>query len=1510
MLLNIRPVPAPTLTNLVATPAVRAIVLKWDMPTDPTYAGAEVWSGSTNVVGSATKIGSVKSNNFTDAGSNVNPTLDRYYWVRAINTYGRADGAWSNNVVAKSQLAVDLDIAAGAVKASNLAVAAIDSITGNLVANAVGATQLANGAVSATKFASGIEPVSIVSTLPTVAGYTGPKVVMLSSDGKLYRLVGTAWTTSVATSDLSGTVSGTQIAANAIDATKFATSIAPIGIVTALPTVAGYTGPKVVMLSTDGKLYRLVGTSWTAAVSATDLTGTLTDAQVDSLAASKITGQLSNTQLAAIDASKVSGQLTGAQIADLEAAKISGSLTNAQIAALDASKLTGTLSAARIATGALDATKFASAIAPIGMVATLPTVAGYTGPKVVMLSTDGKLYRLTGSPLAWTAAVPSTDLSGTIVGTQITDGAISTAKIAANAITAAKIAANTITANEIAADTITAGQIAAGAVTATELAAGAVTAAKIAIGDFQNLVKNPSGMFDKDGWAGAPFGTASNITDGSSPCIEVVNGSRDMYIDGWFPVSPGDEFWVSFEGKWMSGDTGAANLGLSFSATHPGLTGQLWYSGATVAGGTSTWLSHAGKVTAPAGAAFAAVWLQHPVDSGVLSTWRFRNVRVVRRNKGELIVDGAVTANTIAAGAITTTKIATGAVTANEIAANAITASKLSVGSAGSALNLDPGFEDATAWTLTNAGSIVTLTDGKVGNKAARSITNGTSEVYGSKRIPADIAKVYRVRAWVRKTVTANGSLYIGVQCLDASGANVTGNGTYWYTGAVGPANAAIGTGWTEFSGTFNGPGDTTFTASCKTMAPIALLNYAGTAGYMEIQDLRIEEVLPATLIQNGAITTAKIAANAVTAAQIAANTITATQIKAGTITATEIAADTITAANIAALAITSSELAAGAVTAAKIAAGTITANEIAADTITGAKIAANTITASEIAANTITAAQIAAGTISATEIAAGAITTSKLSVIPESMCPDPYFTDVVFWGLETGWYTEAAAGGNVPDAMGVPRCATLSGATAGAIRRHIWSSAIQYSGMGQTLRLRARLYNSSNQAMNLTVRFLNAANTAVGDLNLQAAAGAGAVTLSNQMAVPATAVRYQYIVYNASGSTMTGFMGVSAVKLDIAGSADLLVDGAITAAKIAANTITAGQIKGGTITATEIAANTITAGQIKAGAISATEIASDAVTAVKILAGAITAGKIAAGAIVATDIKAGTITANELASDSITAAKIKAGEIQGTHIAANAITAGKIAAGAITASNIVISGFGDNLVPDPYMKDPVWWGRPNAEYVTVEGTDTPWRSHRFMRLNQGNAGGRGVWQDTYSPMFPIERGAWYKVQFQVYMSGDFNGYLTVAWHLPNKAWHFMGGPNRGYDWNAQEGSIPMMFDGGSPKGFYQYEETVYMEDDNVYLTRSQFRIISKMYDGYIELGGFRVTRVNDGSLIVNGAITAQKMSVQSLSAVSANIGLLSNRVNGSGQGIQMEGHVIRVFDANNVVRVKLGHLG
>lgn len=260
------------------------------------------------------------------------------------------------------------------------------------------------------------------------------------------------------------------------------------------------------------------------------------------------------------------------------------------------------------------------------------------------------------------------------------------------------------------------------------------------------------------------------------------------------------------------------------------------------------------------------------------------------------LTDGAA----IAVNTITADQIAANAITAAKIQAGAITADKLFIGSIGSALNDDPNTEDATAWmriggSASNNAEFVKITDAYFGEGVIQNVMPSIGgSLYGSiRRIPVDRGRTYRVRSFARSIESANGTFTLGIILYDAAGNPIAGDGSEWFYAVQ---NVAANTMWSAYSGTFGFGSAKPIPLAAKTMIPFVRLNRGASTGKWQAQDIRVEEVLPATLIQDGAITTNKIAVNAITADRIAANTIDASHIVASSITGDRIAANTITA--------------------------------------------------------------------------------------------------------------------------------------------------------------------------------------------------------------------------------------------------------------------------------------------------------------------------------------------------------------------------------------------------------------------------------------------------------------------------------------------------------------------------------------------------------------------------------------------------------------------------------------
>lgn len=397
----------------------------------------------------------------------------------------------------------------------------------------------------------------------------------------------------------------------------------------------------------------------------------------------------------------------------------------------------GAVTASKLAAAAVDFTKFAAGIEPVGVVGTLPNPIGYTGPRTVVLTTDGKLYRLVSG--VWTAAVPAADvtgqltdaqiasiaaakLTGQITSTQITDGAISTPKLAAGAVTAAQIAADTITAAQIAAGAITAAELAAGsvttsklnagAVTANELAANSVTTAKIAAGAVNadqiaarairtdkllvtgaGAALNPDPfMLDDSAWiyydARSGFYSLVTITDGQAGAKAMRVSADATPQSRSITITPGRQYRVSVLARAI-GSSGPRYI-RAFRRDATGLLIGYVLNAIEPAIGTfegvnfpTSWTRYIGRFTAESSAATCHINVDCPATQP--GTYELQDFRIEELVEGSLIVDGSIIATKLAANSIAvgTAAIQNGAIVNAMIADATIDSAKIATLSAG-----------------------------------------------------------------------------------------------------------------------------------------------------------------------------------------------------------------------------------------------------------------------------------------------------------------------------------------------------------------------------------------------------------------------------------------------------------------------------------------------------------------------------------------------------------------------------------------------------------------------------------------------------------------------------------------------------------------------------------------------------------------------------------------------------------------------------------------------------------
>lgn len=181
--------PAPT--SVTAVGIVRGIRVSWVNPVAKDLREIEVWMGTTNVLAAATKIAAIAGTAYDKQGL-FQTDGARYFWVRAVDTNGRFS-SFVGPVTAAADVVVSEDIDPGSIELA--------------------------------KFATGLEPVKIVTSVP---GTLSTRAVFNVTDGNLYRWNGSSYQRTIPTSDLTGLITAGQMAANSITAGNLAVAAAAI----------------------------------------------------------------------------------------------------------------------------------------------------------------------------------------------------------------------------------------------------------------------------------------------------------------------------------------------------------------------------------------------------------------------------------------------------------------------------------------------------------------------------------------------------------------------------------------------------------------------------------------------------------------------------------------------------------------------------------------------------------------------------------------------------------------------------------------------------------------------------------------------------------------------------------------------------------------------------------------------------------------------------------------------------------------------------------------------------------------------------------------------------------------------------------------------------------------------------------------------------------------------------------------------------------------------------------
>ncbi len=500
----------------------------------------------------------------------------------------------------------------------------------------------------------------------------------------------------------------------------------------------------------------------------------------------------------------------------------------------------------------------------------------------------------------------TTELVGNaaIVQSKIASGAVADAQLAALAVTAAKLANNAVTETKIADESITTPKLVANAVVAEKIAAGAILTSKLVVANLENAF---AGSEDPTttGWLIVPGNGglfSTTVTYNGKPySVGITPGGTLVTFN--YPasigVSEGEQYYVSFmmrrSATW---DGTAGNSKLRFGDQDNTLRAALSYAAADAP--ATTWTKRELIYTVPAGVTRLRPALYSDATAGTLhlSDFVFRKMA-----SSELIVDGAiiadklaansVTSSKIVAGSVTATELATGSVTAVKIASEAVTAAKIAANTITSD-KLVANSITARELVLTDFENIIPngfFTDGTF---------NGWSNVSSDIQVIAGSRTPFIARY---QPVTTQSSMQTAenIQCSPGDKFHVqfdyngfgTPAGTFrivmLYTNSAGAAEGSSSlsatinsTSWQTASAEFTAP------STAIAIRRIEVQRLAGTTsdGPAYVTNLLVRRKKNSELIVDGAIIADKLATNSVTTSKIILNGVTTTKIAASAVTA------------------------------------------------------------------------------------------------------------------------------------------------------------------------------------------------------------------------------------------------------------------------------------------------------------------------------------------------------------------------------------------------------------------------------------------------------------------------------------------------------------------------------------------------------------------------------------------------------------------------------------------------
>lgn len=435
------------------------------------------------------------------------------------------------------------------------------------------------------------------------------------------------------------------------------------------------------------------------------------------------------------------------------------------------------------------------------------------------------------------------------------------------------------------------------------LQTGTITANKLFLGDTTNLCENPDFESDANGAFPTGFTQTGNVRvkdisgfaggNGSNRAMELdaINGyNNDVYSNSFIPVTPGQKFYVEAEARYLnSAGNGAGRLGFScYNAKKQHMSvwssAVYWTIDKNIAQPVFT---KKGAIwTVPDNCYYVYIWISFQNNGETTNKFYIDNIRINRAASGEMIVDGAITANKINVNDIFSNSAVIQKIQTYDLSANRIVSGNLEVG--GSQL------ASGTAWGISGLPER---------NKSAglnMSIQKDSGEDYlvlGQAGATELFAYLKRVPMVGGKKITVSYDYFLdanvkGVDVFVLGSKYDVTEANQWQTGydyvymtsdTAHDERTTLGNGWFRVR--------KTFTLANDVKSALFRLDHNGTNnganGYTRIRSLMVNYGNLAMDWQPHSDEDLSI--GSITARQIAANSISAREIVAGSITTNEL---------------------------------------------------------------------------------------------------------------------------------------------------------------------------------------------------------------------------------------------------------------------------------------------------------------------------------------------------------------------------------------------------------------------------------------------------------------------------------------------------------------------------------------------------------------------------------------------------------------------------------------------